>query len=48
MRVKVANWAIVESEDKVSKIAFSIQEGYFELQAYMINLVGCDMVLEVS
>lgn len=48
VRVRVANWAVVSSEGRVSDLPFEIQGVEFEADAYVINLVGCDMVLGVT
>lgn len=46
--VKVTNGVVVDSEGKVAKVSFSIHGLEFESEAYVISLVGCDMVLGVS
>lgn len=46
VRVKVANGAIVNSEEKVIQVPFSIQEWEFKFKAYVISLSGCDMFWE--
>lgn len=48
VKVRVASGAVVSSEGKVYQVPLSIQGWEFEVEAYVINLAGCDMVLEVA
>lgn len=44
VRVKMANGAVVNSEEVATKIPFLIQAVKFEMQTHVLNLVGCNIV----